>query len=90
MDTLLKTIRNEIASCIEKAYERISFKESTRMLFCDSEAAMTAYATERNWTLNPKDRVFYFHREKKADDYIPAIDLAKQAIDYARELEMIV
>jgi len=38
--------RNEIASCIEIAYEKISFPESTRMLFCKGPSAMTAYAIE--------------------------------------------
>jgi len=89
MDNLLDTIRDEIASCIEKAYEKISFKESQRMMFFDSPQQMKAYAEERKWKLG-NDNVFHFSYEKKADDVIPSLTLAQQAIDYARELEMIV
>jgi len=89
MDNLLNTIRDEMASCIEKAYEKISFTESQKMLFFDSPQQMTAYANERKWKLG-NDQIFYFSCEKKADDVIPSWTLAQQAIDYARELEMIV
>jgi len=89
MDNLLDTTRDEIASCIEKAYERISFKESQRMMFFESPQQMTAYAEGRKWKLG-SDNVFHFSYEKKADDVIPSLTLAQQAIDYARELEMIV
>ena len=33
IDILLDTIRDEIAGCIEKAYEKIAFSEAARMLF---------------------------------------------------------
>jgi 26S proteasome regulatory subunit N12 len=90
MEFLLKTIRDEIASCIEKAYERLSFTEARRMLSLESDQAMTAYAQERSWTLNGAEKSFAFQRERKVDDVIPATQLAQQAIEYARELEMIV
>jgi len=89
MDNLLNTIRDEIASCIEKAYEKISFTESMKMMYYDSRQQMQTYAQERKWKLG-QDEVFYFSCEKKADDVIPSLTLAQQAIDYARELEMIV
>lgn len=89
MDNLLNTIRDEIASCIEKAYEKISFKETQRMMFFDTPQQMTTYAEGKSWRLG-NDKIFYFSCEKKADDVIPSLQLAQQAIDYARELEMIV
>jgi 26S proteasome regulatory subunit N12 len=43
-----------------------------------------------NWKVGP-DNFFHFVREEKTtDDSIPATELAKQTIDYAKELEMIV
>lgn len=33
MDILLDTIRGEIAVCLESAYEKISLKEASRMLY---------------------------------------------------------
>jgi 26S proteasome regulatory subunit N12 len=90
IDILLNTIRDEIAGCIEKAYEKVNFNEAARMLFFESQKPMQAYSQARGWKLNTTDKFFYFHQEEKKDDYIPALDLAGQAIEYARELEMIV
>lgn len=36
--------RDEIAGCIEKAYEQIQFNEATRVLFFSSPKKMTEYA----------------------------------------------
>lgn len=36
--------RDEIAGCIEKAYEKILFAEATRILFFPSAKKMTDYA----------------------------------------------
>ncbi|XP_052767520.1 26S proteasome non-ATPase regulatory subunit 8-like isoform X1 [Mya arenaria] len=90
IDILLNTIRNEIAGCIEKAYEKIALNEAARMLFYDSVKQMKEYAQQRKWDLKT-DGFFYFAQEEKdTDDVIPAKTLAEQTIMYARELEMIV
>ena len=45
---------------------------------------------QKNWTLG-RDNYYYFGtEEKKHDDTLPSSELAEQAIEYARELEMIV
>jgi hypothetical protein len=42
--------REEIAGCLEKAYEKIAVSEAARMLFFDSEKPMREYsATVRSW-----------------------------------------
>ncbi|XP_052058736.1 26S proteasome non-ATPase regulatory subunit 8-like [Mytilus californianus] len=90
INILLNTIRNEIASCIEKAYEKLALQEAARMLFFESVKPMKEYAVQRGWTL-ASDSFFYFQQEKKVtDESIPAMQLAEQTIEYARELEMIV
>ncbi|KAH7973188.1 hypothetical protein HPB52_022747 [Rhipicephalus sanguineus] len=89
MDILLDTVRDEIARCIEKAYERISSPDATRMLFLDSPQLTDVYASKRGWTA--KNNVYEFGTEvKHTEDVISTEDLATQAIGYARELEMIV
>lgn len=40
----LFNFRDEIAGCIEKAYEQIQFSEATRVLFFSSKKEMTEYA----------------------------------------------
>ena len=45
---------------------------------------------QRGWELGP-DKSFNFRKlEKKTEEEIPSQQLALQAIEYARELEMIV
>jgi 26S proteasome regulatory subunit N12 len=90
MDILLKTIRDEIGSCIEKAYEKIGVREAGRMLFFETETAIKEYAKERNWVVSNVDGLFHFNRELQTDDAIPASELATRVIEYARELEMII
>lgn len=37
---------DEIASCLEKAYEKIAFSEARRMLFFDTDQMMLDYSRE--------------------------------------------
>ncbi|KAL2728528.1 26S proteasome non-ATPase regulatory subunit 8 [Vespula squamosa] len=91
IDILLNTVRDEIGACMESAFDKISIKDASRMLNLSTEKDMKAFATKKNWNLS-KDGYFYFNttHEKKAEEPIPSADLATLAIDYARELEMIV
>lgn len=90
INILLDTVRNEIAACIEKAYEKLALNEASRMLFFTNRSEMTDYATKRGWTISG-DYYSYDNEDKEhSDDTIPAFELATQVIDYARELEMIV
>ncbi|XP_050308137.1 26S proteasome non-ATPase regulatory subunit 8-like [Anthonomus grandis grandis] len=90
MDILLDTIRGEIAACLENAFEKISTKDAARMLYLQSEDALKAIAEKRKWKIG-KDNYFHFTPEvKKSHEPIPSIELAEQAIEYAKELEMIV
>ncbi|KAI4463895.1 26s proteasome non-atpase regulatory subunit 8 [Holotrichia oblita] len=92
MDILLDTIRGEIAVCLEKAYEKISLKDAARMLYLQTEDAAKAFGVQtKKWKLG-KDNLFHFVPEKKKyqTEPIPSKELAEQAIEYARELEMIV
>lgn len=92
MDILLDTIRGEIAICMEKAYDKLSLKDAARMLYLPNEEAAKVFCTKtKKWKL-AKDNFFYFTPEVKSSEEpaIPSKELAEQAIEYARELEMIV
>ncbi|CAM9840534.1 26S proteasome non-ATPase regulatory subunit 8 [Lampetra fluviatilis] len=92
IDILLDTIRDEIAGCIEKAYERISFKEAARVLFFNAQKQMTEYSTKRGWKLGADSYVLFGNtqQQKPEEATIPSTELAQQVIEYARQLEMIV
>ena len=91
IDILLNTVRDEIGACMESAYDKVSIKDAARMLNLTSEKDTMAFATKKNWTFS-KDGYFYFTapNEKKIEEPIPSGELVTLAIDYARELEMIV
>lgn len=92
MDILLRTIREEIASCIESAYKRMLFTETGNMLYFKKQEDLIAFAKERSWNL-AADNYFYFKHESTIEHEatsIPANDLVTQMIDYAKELEIIV
>jgi len=92
VDILLKTIRSEIASCIESSYDRLAVSAAMRKLFFDSERAMKNYAAERNWQLESSSAgpSFVFGKEERKEDMIPSAELVARTVGYARELEMIV
>jgi len=92
IEILLITIRTEIASCMEKAYEEISAEECKKMLDVDA-AGLSQVVKERDWHHNKKGVItFISEEEKKAAGTleIPARELAEMAISYAKEMEQIV
>jgi len=89
MDILMVTVRNEIASCMEKAYKDISCLDAAKMLDLPS-GEVNKYAKERNWRTEANKFVFRSETAEKEDSGVPSLDLAKMAISYAREMEQIV
>lgn len=52
MDTLLDTVRGEIAACIEKAYLIISCTEAARRLNLPSQQAVFEYGKKVGYTFH--------------------------------------
>lgn len=92
IDKMLDTIRDEMGSCIEKAYERISLSGLTQMLNL-TPSSMKNYIKEKEWNLN-NDNYVYFKTTtdiKKSEVVeVPSLELAQMAITYAKEMEQIV
>lgn len=90
MDILLNTVRDEIGACIEKSYEKISASEAGKRLNLKTLEEVKAFGQKRNWKLGA-DLVYNFvDKSAKPKEILPSVELAEQAIFYARELEMIV
>jgi len=90
LSILVDTIRDEIAACMEKSFDKIQLNEAAKMLSISSSNSMKEYAKKRDWVLKPGDFYGFQIDVKKTDDALAALDLAKQTVEYARELEMIV
>ncbi|XP_043836800.1 26S proteasome non-ATPase regulatory subunit 8-like [Dromiciops gliroides] len=87
----IDTIRDEIAGCVEKAYEKILFVKATQILFFTAPKKMTEYTKKRGWVLGPSNYYsFKCQQQKPEDTTIRSTELAKQVIKYARQLEVIV
>ncbi|EFX72695.1 26S proteasome non-ATPase regulatory subunit 8-like [Daphnia pulex] len=90
LDILVDTIRDEIAACMEKSFDKIHFNEAAKMLSITNINTMKEYGNTREWSMNSGEYYLFQIDVKKSDESLTALDLAKQTIEYARELEMIV
>merc|ERR1712241_1528407 len=85
IDILMGTLRDEIASCLEKAYLSISCGEAARMLSVQ-EGQLMEYANNRKWEV-VGDRLRYRQDNQQEDGGVPSLEWAHMAISYAREME---
>ena len=92
IDILLDTIRDEIAGCIEKTFDQISVNEAARLLFFNDAKQFGDFAVKRQWRVTGNSLKFNDNvtTTQSSINKIPAETLAVQAIEYAKELEMIV
>lgn len=94
IEILLNTIREEIANCIETAYETISLTETARMLYFKKTNDLNQFIVKRKWQVDQTSQMLVFvNKDEKAKQLnateIPAEMLSLRAIEYAKELEMI-
>ncbi|ORZ00053.1 SAC3/GANP/Nin1/mts3/eIF-3 p25 family-domain-containing protein [Lobosporangium transversale] len=90
IDILMDTIRNEIASCSEKAYSSLPLKDAGTLLFFTNMEDILNFAKERNWKVNPVEQKAYFHSDADERISIPANQIIKQTMFYARDMDRIV
>ncbi|KAL0257758.1 regulatory particle non-ATPase [Diplodia seriata] len=93
-NVLVATIRNEIASCSEKAYPSIPITDAKSLLFLDSEGAVIEFAKSRGW-FGKDGRIYFPQQEQETlSQEKDVMQLSGQVIQntlgYARELETIV
>lgn len=88
MDLLIETIRDEIASSCEAAYDTLSFAGAQKLLMLQSEADMRSFVQKKNW--NVTGDTFVFQHKDEGDAAIPSMETIQRMLGYARELERIV
>ena len=89
-EKLIETVRDEICACSEEAYESLSLAEARQVMRFDTEEGLLAYAKEAGWVV--KDgRVFFAAAEASTDKVeLNSMDLIKNTLHYAKEIERIV
>lgn len=96
VDMLMVTIRHEIASCEEKAYDTLPLNDVATLLFFDSLPEVLEFAKERGWHVNPTSQTVEFankHSDRGAahdEERIPMRATISSNLHFARELESIV
>lgn len=90
MNLLIETVRNEIGACLECSYDKISVKEAQKRLHFTNDKDTTTFGKRRNWILGADGIYTFATKTDKPKEPLPSVELAEQAIFYARELEMIV
>ncbi|KAG8967626.1 hypothetical protein FRC03_009655 [Tulasnella sp. 419] len=90
VDSLMGTIRNEIASCEEAAYESLPVRDAAALLFFQSHVELDQFARQRGWQINPSTETIVFAKKGEEKIELPKQKLITAALHYARELEQIV
>ncbi|KAF8803676.1 hypothetical protein BYT27DRAFT_7340499 [Phlegmacium glaucopus] len=90
VDSLMGTIRNEIASCEEAAYESLPLKDAATLLFFTNQSDLLKFAQQRGWQIDLTGAKVLFKRKGEEKMEIPKQRLIAASLAYARELEQIV
>jgi len=90
IDSLMGTIRNEIASCEEAAYKSLPIKDAATLLFFKNQSELLSYAKQRGWHIDFSASTITFAQKGEEKVEIPKDKLISANLLYARELEMIV
>ncbi|PPQ66761.1 hypothetical protein CVT24_008718 [Panaeolus cyanescens] len=90
VDSLMGTIRNEIASCEEAAYESLPLKDAATLLFFPNQSELLKFAQQRGWEVDLTGGTITFKRKSEEKIEIPKQRLISASLAYARELEQIV
>lgn len=98
IDILMKTIRyihainflrNEIASCSEKAYGSLPIQDAATLLYFKTQEEVISFAKERQWVVTADGKFLFAKDDNKKTD-IPCDEIIKIALGYSHELEQIV
>jgi len=90
IESLMGTIRNEIASCEEAAYDSLPLKDAATLLFFKNQTELLSFAKQRGWEVDLTGATIIFAKKGEEQAEIPKEKLISQSLAYARELEQII
>eukprot|EP00164_Ancoracysta_twista_P001715 GFYU01002249.1.p1 GENE.GFYU01002249.1~~GFYU01002249.1.p1 ORF type:complete len:267 (-),score=100.14 GFYU01002249.1:225-1025(-) len=93
MDTLLSTVRNDVAECSAAAYESLDKQSAQSLFMFSNEKDLAAFIADNGWEM--KGSRVYFNADMDVKDsgsklQIPSLNVIKETLSYAKELERIV
>jgi len=92
MEMLMDTVRNEIAECTIKALHSLSVQDAQKLLGFTNEEELKKYAATKNWQIYDVNgtKSFVFKKDDSNREVLPAEEIIKRTLHYAKELERIV
>ncbi|KAJ3550625.1 hypothetical protein NMY22_g349 [Coprinellus aureogranulatus] len=84
VDSLMGTIRNEIASCEERAYASLPLKDAVTLLFFTNQSELLTFAQERGWQIDLSAGLVKFAQKGEEEMEIPKQKLIAASLLYAR------
>ncbi|KAJ9514898.1 hypothetical protein QJQ45_028565 [Haematococcus lacustris] len=93
MTQLTLTVREEVASCMERAYKRLKLSDAQRMLMFDSPQATLDYCKKHEWSCSGDFITFEgagAAASQSQHKEVPPLELINNTLVYAKELERIV
>jgi 26S proteasome regulatory subunit N12 len=93
LDKISLTVREEIASCCEKAYARLKLSDAQHLMMFESQSAVKSYADKQGWQVGPDGYISFNLKdanESKENKEAASMGLISNTLVYAKELERIV
>jgi 26S proteasome regulatory subunit N12 len=87
MEILVGTIRNEISSCFEDAYESLPLSDAATLLYLKGKDEALVFARDKKWRVEG-ERIIFSKKTSEAKVNVDAV--ISQTLEYAHELERIV
>eukprot|EP01029_Cantina_marsupialis_P021046 TRINITY_DN49_c2_g1_i1.p1 TRINITY_DN49_c2_g1~~TRINITY_DN49_c2_g1_i1.p1 ORF type:complete len:264 (+),score=53.38 TRINITY_DN49_c2_g1_i1:25-792(+) len=90
VDAMIAAVREEIASCTETSYSKLSVQRAISMMLFTSENELASFVAENRPTWEVRDNVIYFVKEDVEDKKIPADELVSSMLGYAADMEQVI
>ncbi|KAI0978197.1 hypothetical protein GJ496_003850 [Pomphorhynchus laevis] len=95
VDRLIMSVRNEIASCVENSFEKLSTEDVINILHFDSQKQLSQIISERNWNVDDDGYLHFnpqsLNKQRSHDQRcLDQKGYILQFIEYATEIEAII
>eukprot|EP01023_Acetabularia_acetabulum_P061354 TRINITY_DN740_c0_g1_i1.p1 TRINITY_DN740_c0_g1~~TRINITY_DN740_c0_g1_i1.p1 ORF type:complete len:309 (-),score=47.02 TRINITY_DN740_c0_g1_i1:128-919(-) len=90
IDQLTETVRSEIASCCENAYDELSIQTAKKLLKFKSDQEVKTFASENGWQVAGDKISFNKDMDIDGAGSFPTNKIIENSLMYARELERII
>ncbi|CAN6674804.1 26S proteasome regulatory subunit Rpn12p [Trichomonascus vanleenenianus] len=88
-ESLVSTVRSEIALCSEHVYQSLPLSNARNLLFLSSDQEVKEFVESQGWHVR-NGRIYFPRAEDQESTTVPAESTIANTLDYAREVETII